>query len=155
MRRAMTIPAAAAVLAVLAGCGGGDGAKASVPWTSPCELLLKGEIEKVLGTPLEAQAKEGSYGHECFYRAPNANKDLWVAWLKSNTNGTGCTDPGSEPAPEIDAEAYKSADNGFVVVGGPYHGHCLRLTTSGGVDSPPVTVEETARLLRTVRSRME
>ncbi|GHB80660.1 hypothetical protein GCM10010347_59140 [Streptomyces cirratus] len=110
---------------VLTGCGSG-GDEAPVSWNRPCDMLPKAVVEKSVGVPLVAAGSEGRYGFECRYRPPKSPEDFWTVSFRSDTAGTYCPEPKSRPASEIDAEAYKTDDNGRVVVGGRYHGHCHR-----------------------------
>ncbi|WP_328923391.1 hypothetical protein OG429_01155 [Streptomyces sp. NBC_00190] len=142
-------------LLVLTGCGGG-GDEAPVSWKRPCDMLPKAVVEKSVGVPLVAAGSQGPYGFQCLYRPPKTAEDFWTVSFRSDTAGTQCPDPKSQPAPEIDADAYKIDDNGRVVVGGPYHGHCLRIAGySSWVDGSQVTVASAADLLRTAKGRME
>ncbi|THA31897.1 hypothetical protein [Streptomyces sp. A1547] len=141
-------------LLVLTGCGGGDAAPVS--WKRPCDMLPKAVVEKSVGVPLVAAGSEGPYGSQCLYRPPKTAEDFWTVAFRSDTAGTYCTEPKSQPAPEIDADAYKIDDNGRVVVGGPYRGHCLRIAGySNRIDGSEVTVASALDLLRTARGRME
>ncbi|GAA0593169.1 hypothetical protein [Streptomyces crystallinus] len=142
-------------LLVLAGCGG-SGDKAPVSWKRPCEMLPKAVVEKSVGIPLVTTGSDESYGFECRYRPPKTSEAFWTIAFRSDTAGTQCTVPKSQPAPEIDADAYKLDDQGRVVVGGPYHGHCLRITGySSRINGSQVTVASALDLLRTARGRME
>ncbi|MFC9293748.1 hypothetical protein ACFTWH_06805 [Streptomyces sp. NPDC057011] len=142
-------------LLVLTACGGG-GDGAPVSWKRPCDMLPKAEVEKSVGIPLVAKGSEGRYGFQCLYRPPKSSEDFWTVSFRSDTAGTFCPEPKSQPAPEIDADAYKIDDNGRVVVGGPFHGHCLRIAGYGSrIDGSQVTVASATDLLRTARSRME
>ncbi|KJY36310.1 hypothetical protein [Streptomyces sp. A1547] len=142
-------------LLVLTGCGSG-GDEAPVSWKRPCDMLPKAVVEKSVGVPLVAAGSEGRYGFECRYRPPKSPEGFWTVSFRSDTAGTYCTEPKSQSAPEIDADAYKIDDNGRVVVGGPYHGHCLRIAGySNRIDGSEVTVASALDLLRTARGRME
>ncbi|MFK8911336.1 hypothetical protein [Streptomyces sp. YS-3] len=85
---------------------------------------------------------------------PNAGveKSVGIALVAA---GTQCSQPKAQPGPQIDAEAYKLDDQGRIVVGGPYHGHCLRITGYGSrINGSQVTVASATDLLRTARDRM-
>lgn len=155
--RRMSIWATGALLVlVLAGCGGGDGAETPVSWKRPCDILPKAVVEKSVGIALVAAGSQESTGYECRYRPPDTAKDFWTVSFRSDTSGILCSPPTAQPAPEIDAEAYKLDDQGRIVVGGPYHGHCLRITGYGSrISGSQVTVASATDLLRTARDRME
>ncbi|MFJ4776201.1 hypothetical protein [Streptomyces sp. NPDC088762] len=144
------------VLLALTGCGGGADEASPVSWERPCDMLPKAVVEKSVGVPLVATGSEGRYGFECRYRPPHTSEDFWTVSFRSDTAGTQCSEPKSQPAPEIDPDAYQIDDEGRVVVGGPYHGHCLRIAGYGNrLDGSEVTVASAADLLRTARSRMK
>lgn len=141
-------------LLLTTGCGGDS--EAAVSWEHPCDMLPKARVEKSVGVPLVAKGSEGPYGFQCLYRPPKSAEDFWTVSFRSDTRGTECPDLASQPAPEIDADEYKLDDNGRVVVGGPYHGHCLRIAGYGSaVDGSTVTVASATDLLRTARGRMK